>query len=157
MKLDKWFYLRIFIIILALIQCPLLMGLEGIKESLSSYWNTQFQPLFLLINFTTCYFLISIPKWRFQSICLLLLTIFPVFNFPTVHNLMALSFFLSSFYPLSTDSRFSFYSIPYLFAIPLALHSLLYGEILAITILCCYHANVLCYKQYLLNKHDILN
>ena len=107
--------------------------------------------------FTTCYFLISIPKWRFQSICLLLLTIFPVFNFPTFHNLMALSFFLSSFYPLSTDNRFSFYSIPYLFAIPLALHSLLYGEILAITILCCYHANILCYKQYLLNKHDILN
>ena len=156
MKSERWFYLRIFVIILALIQTPILIGLEGELESLSTYWNTQYQPIFLLINMTTCYFLISIPKWGFQALCLLLLTVFPITHFIMFHNLMALLFFISSFYPLFVDSRFNYYSLPYLFAIPLASYSLLYGEMLAITILCCYHANVLCYRQYLLNKHDII-
>lgn len=144
------FYIKLSVIILSIIQPFILLSICGELWSLSSYWRTPLQPMFIIINAATSYFFFSTDKWLVPSILLLLLTAFSLDLYPTTHNIIAGLFFLSCSYPLMTLKRFQFFGILYYMSIFVLLYSgMLWFEIYCVLILGSYHLTILLYKHYL--------
>lgn len=144
------FYIKLFVITLSIIQPFLLLSICGELWSLSSYWRTPLQPMFIIINAATSYFFFSTDKWLVPSIFLLLLTAFSLDLYPTTHNVFAGLFFLSCSYPLFTLKRFQFFGVLYYMSIFVLLYSgMLWFEIYCVLILGSYHLTILIYKKNL--------
>jgi hypothetical protein len=143
-------FIKLIVIILSIIQPFILMSICGELWSLSSYWRTPLQPMFIIINAATSYFFFSTDKWLVPSIFLLLLTAFSLDLYPTTHNVFAGLFFLSCNYPLLTLKRFQFFGVLYIMSIFVLLSSgMLWFEIYCVLILGSYHLTILLYKHYL--------
>jgi len=150
--------LKIFVIIITILQPFLLILTQGLKESISSYWETPLQPLFIFINATTSYYLFSTPKWRTPSVFLLLLTAFSVTQFKLIHNVFAGCFFLSCLISLLLVKRFIYYGLLLIISIPLLfVFDFLWFEIYATIIIVSYHLHTIIYKQYLDYKREKSN
>ena len=141
--IDKDFILRILVIVSALISPFVYINIVGKLPSISSYWETQMQPLFIIVNASTSYFLFSIKKWRISAMLLLFLTAFSVESFATLHNIFAISFFLFNLYPIYLNKKIHWALMPYILSIVLLIDSILYAEIFAITSLCLAHLYLL--------------
>lgn len=144
------FYIKLFVIILSIIQPFIFLSICGELWSISSYWRTPLQPMFIIINAATSYFFFSTDKWLIPSILLLLLTAFSLDLYPTIHNVIASLFFLSCTYPLLTLKRFRFFGILYLLSLfVFLLLGMLWFEIYCVLILGSYHLTILIYKNKL--------
>ena len=122
-------------------------------NSLSQCWSTDLQPLFIISNIVTSYLFFTLPNWRMSSIFLILLTAFPHTTFLGTHNLFAICFFISSIYTLWSVKRLPLYYWLFLFSLFFMLFSLMWGEALAILVLCAYHLHLLTYKERLYNRN----
>lgn len=148
--------LKIFVIFITILQPFFLILTQGVKESISSYWESPLQPLFIFVNATTSYYLLSTPKWRTASLFLLLLTAFSVSQFKIIHNIFAGCFFLSCLISLLSVKRFFYYGILYILSIPLLfLFNFIWFEIYAMIIIVSYHLHTIIYKQYLDYKRNL--
>ena len=148
LKYDFW--IRLFVVLLSFLQPFILIWSCGELDSISSYWETPLQPLFIFTNAVTSYFFFTMNRWRYSSLGLLLLTAFSVTLYPTIHNIVAISFFLSCLYPLYKTKRFKYYIGLYsLSFIVLLFFGILWAEIFGIIILTAYHTHMLLYKRIL--------
>lgn len=156
MKYTEYIF-KILIILISLLYPFVLLSVEGELMSLSQYWNTSLQPLFIVANVMTAYFFFGIDNWRFSSFLLVLVTAFSVKLYPMIHNVVAILFFLSCLYPLFKSKRFRFYSYLYLISPIVGLiWGLLYLEIYSIIILCSYHLHSIIYIMNLIHqKHKL--
>ena len=141
--------IRIIILIICFLS-PFLMLTYGKKVSISSYWETPLQPLFLMTNALTTYMFFNIPKWRISAILLFLLTIFSVEYHLSLHNIFAIGFFVSNLYPLLSIKRYRILTIPYFLSL-IWLPDIFWVEVHAIIVLCFYHT-ILMWKFYNLKK-----
>lgn len=134
------YILKIVVILISALYPFVLLSVEGELISLSQYWNTSLQPLFIVANVMTAYFFFGLDDWRIPSFLLVLVTAFSVKLYPITHNVVAVMFFLSCLYPLFKSKRFKFYAYMYLLSPFVGLMGgLLYLEIYSIIILCSYH------------------
>lgn len=156
MKYTEYIF-KILVILVSLLYPFVLLSVEGELMSLSQYWNTSLQPLFIVANVMTAYFFFGIDNWRFSSFLLVLVTAFSVKLYPMIHNVVAIVFFLSCLYPLFKSKRFRFYSYLYLISPIVGLiWGLLYLEIYSIIILCSYHLHSIIYMMNLIHqKHKL--
>jgi hypothetical protein len=117
----------------------------GYKPSLSTYWETPMQPLFIIINASTSYHMFAISNWRWRpsAVMLLTLTAFSVTDYGTTHNVLAVLFFVVSLLPLYLSKRYKYCFWLYLGTLPVMIYDMLLGEILAIFILCLFHGLIL--------------
>lgn len=136
-------YLKFLVILLAVISPWVMILVEGPIVSLSTYWLTSMQPLFIFTNAVTSYFLFSTKRWQIPSGLLLLLTAFSVQAHPSVHNVVAISFFISCMIPILYSKRLKYYVLLYLCSLFFLFESILYAEICSITVLCAYHTHTL--------------
>ena len=136
------FILKIGIIFLSFITPFVMLFSYGKLDSISSYWNTPLQPLFILTNALTTYVFMDLPKWRLSGIFLFLLTIFSLEYYSNLHDIFAIIFFIVNLYPLYSLQRYRIVIVPYLLSC-IWLPNLLWFEIQAIIILCLYHLNLL--------------
>ena len=143
--------LKILALILAVTQPFILMYFFGEQRSISQYWITSGQPLFIITNAMTSYFLFSTNHWSFPATSLLLLTAFSVQLAPMAHNIFAGAFFVSCLFPIANSKRFKWYLIPYAVGGIIAIFHLLAGETIAVLSICAYHAHVM-YYMYQLKK-----
>lgn len=125
----------------------------GEMQSISAYWNTMAQPLFIFTNAVTSYFLFTTHHWKIPAILLLLVTAFSVAMYPVAHNIFAVLFFITCFWSMWQLHRFRWYLILYILSGALTISHLLYGEVFAITIICIYHAHVMLYVNFLKKNH----
>lgn len=142
--------LRVIVILSALISPFVYISTIGKLPSISSYWETQIQPLFIIVNAATSYFLFSINRWKISSMLLLFLTAFSIENFIILHTIFAISFFLFNVYPIYLNKKIRWVLIPYILSIFFLIDSILYAEISAIFSLCLGHL-------YLLIRYYIAN
>lgn len=149
------FLVRICSIGLVAITPFILVLCHGPLFSLSQYWNTPFQPLFILSNAITSYFFFSTLNWRVPSFFLMLLTAFSLEWHSSIHDILATIFFITCAYALYQAARFRYYFYMFLIAMCIIPFSLLIGEITGILLLCGYHAQILLYKRRLDNRHEI--
>ncbi len=130
---------RILTIILAITYPFFCVLIAGYKPSLSQYWNTTLQPIFILSNILTVYYFIQIKNWRIPAIFLFLLTIFSISFYGNLHNIFAICFFISAFIPLCKTKRFTYTFYIYLLGGCLIPFNLLVGEIIIISTIGLYH------------------
>ena len=136
--------IRLFVIFLAMIQPIVILLVCGEIISFSASWQTELQPLYIITNAATSYFLYSVSKWRPPAILLLLLTAFSVDFTPVFHNIIATFFFLSCISPLYSIKRFRHYMWLFLATTPLLpLYGLFWFEFASVWVLCFYHLNLM--------------
>lgn len=138
-------FLKIFSITISIFTPFILIVSFGELNTVSQYWTTPGQPLFIIMNAMTSYFLFSTRRWTIPAAFLLLLTAFSVESFPLAHNIFAGGFFITTTYPIFKSKRFRWYLIPYILAGTYVLFNSLYGEISAILVICAYHAHAMYY------------
>lgn len=132
-----------FVIILAALTPLILFWTQGYLPSISSYWETPMQPLFIITNASTSYHLYGIKNWRLSAFLLLFLTAFSVTDFALIHNIVAVFFFITCLYPLYLSRHYRFVFWIYLASLPLMIPSLFIGESIAVVALCLYHGLVI--------------
>ena len=137
------YYWRMATILCSSIYPVLCLLLCGYRDSLSQYWNTEIQPLFLLCNVATSYYFLQVKEWKLSGLLLLLLTVFSVDMYGNVHNVFAVLFFLSVMHPFIKTKRYRYLSYSYILGGIICLHSLLIGEIICIFIISTYHYLIL--------------
>ncbi len=145
------YVVRTTVLCLALMTPFICLICYGYMISLSQYWNTPLQPLFILSNVATAHYFFSMPRWRASAILLILLTAFSVTMFGALHNIFAIMFFIVTVIPLAMHNHYRFCLWLYLTALLILPFSMTIAEIIAITVLCLFHALVL-RKVYTLNK-----
>lgn len=144
------FYLKMVVILISISQPFILIGTQGWMWSISSYWTTPMQPLFIFVNAGTSYYFFRNEKWQIPGIFLLLLTAFSVEQYKLIHNIFAAGFFLSCLYPMLHLKRFRILGFLYLLSIPLfPFIGMLFFEIYCVLIIGVYHLSILIYKEYL--------
>ena len=136
--------IKILLILISAIYPFILLSVEGELKSLSQYWNTPLQPLFIVANVMTAYIFLSIENWKIPSFLLVLVTAFSTILYPNTHNVLAVLFFISCLYPLFKSKRLKFYGYLSLISPIIGLlFGLLYLEIYNILILCSSHLHML--------------
>lgn len=137
--------IKIFVVFLAAISPIIMVLVSGYKPSLSTFWETPMQPLFIITNASTSYHMFAIRNWRWRpsAVMLLTLTAFSVTDYGTIHNVLAVLFFVVSLLPLYLSNRYKFCFWLYLATLPVMIYDMLLGEILAILILCLFHGLIL--------------
>lgn len=153
----KWseFLVKFLVILISAIYPFILISIEGELVSISQYWNTSLQPLFIVANVMTAYFFFSIENWKIPSFFLVMLTAFSVKLYPISHDIIATLFFVSCLIPLFRSKRFRFYAYLYFISIPIGLlYGLLWLEIWGILVLCSYHLHSLIHTANIFYKKD---
>lgn len=152
----KEFHVKIFAIFLSFIT-PFIMILSGdMLGSISQYWSTKYQPLFIISNIICSYFFFSLKTWKLPSLFLVLVVGFNHYQFNTMHNIFAICFYFSCLHSLYKNKRFVLYRILFLLSILIYPYSIILGEIVSVVILCLHHLRVLLYKEKLTNlRRDI--
>ena len=144
--------IRLFVILLAILQPIIILLFLGDVPSISSVWLSHLQPLFIITNATTSYFLFSVKNWRVPSLFLLLLTAFSVDFSLLFHNIFAVLFFIVCLYSLYGIRRLRWYLIPYILSgVVLLLFGIFWAEVWAIVVICLYHLHSM-YISYCIHK-----
>ena len=151
------YILKTVVILISLLYPFVLLSVEGELNSISQYWDTSLQPVFILGNVMTAYFFFSMDDWKIPSFFLVLVTAFSVKLYPTIHNIVAVLFFISCLIPLFRSKRFKFYGYLYLLSPFIGLiGGLLYLEIYSIIVLCSYHLHSIIHVMSVLHqKHKL--
>jgi hypothetical protein len=151
MNLDNM-VVRLLVIILAIAQPLIIFFTLGDVSSISSVWLSYLQPLFIITNAVTSYFLFSTKNWFLPSLFLLLLTAFSVDFSLVLHNIFAVLFFIVSLYSLYGIRRLRWYIIPYILSgVILLSFGVFWAEVWAILVICLYHLHSM-YISYYINK-----
>ena len=145
------FNFKIMVIIISMITPFLMLLYDNTIPSLSSYWRTPLQPLFIITNILTCLMFITIPKWKLSGVLLLTLTCFSIEYYSSFHNIIATLFFISNLYPLYSIKKYRLLALVYLTGV-LWYPSLILFEIHGVVILCVYHLMVLISYNNIQNK-----
>ena len=153
-KLTKKDYqMRLGVLVLASLS-PIICLLYEYRPSLSSYWNTGMQPLFIIANVLTSYYLYQIKNWRPSSLMLLLLTAFSINLYPILHNGLAILFFIVTLYPLGMTNHYKWIFWMYVGSLGILPFSMLGAEIIAIWALCLHHFFMFRQLYKLSNRDD---
>lgn len=154
-QIKKDFILRLLVIITAVLSPFIYILVIGELPSISSYWASKMQPMFIIVNASTSYFLFSIKKWKISAILLLLLTAFSFDVHLVLHNIFAISFFIFNFYPIYLDKKINWTIVPYTASSLFLFHSVLYAEIFAIIVICGIHLYNLVRYYRIKNQRNI--
>ena len=147
------FIFKLMVIIISMISPLIMITYNSEIPSLSFYWKTPLQPLFLISNLLTSLILITIPKWKLSGLFLLILTCFSVEYYGSFHDFIATLFFISNLYSLNSIKKYRSFVFIYLTSV-IWYPSLLWFEIHAIMVLCVYHLLVLITYNKIQNKRN---
>ena len=145
--------MRLGVLLLALVSPLLCLLLGGYEPSLSAYWSTAMQPIFIVANACTSIYLWQVKIWRPSALTLLLVTAFSIDLYPQLHNILAVVFFIITLYPLWVTHHYKWVVWIYILSLVMLPFSMLGSEMVAIWALCLYHGLVL-NKLYKISKRD---
>lgn len=146
----KEFHVKLFTVFISVITPFVMISSGEILGSISQYWGTVYQPLFIISNIMCSYFFFSLKEWKIPSLCLILLTGFNHYQFNTFHNIFAVCFYLACLHSLFKNKRFIIYRFLFISSILFYPYSIILGEIISIIILCSYHFRVILFKEKLM-------
>ena len=141
------FLLRACLILLGVIYPCIMCRWIGPLPSISEYFMTAAQPMFLFINAGTSFYFVTTKNWRIPGVLLLALSCFSLEYYPTFHTIIAALFFLWSVAATIAGKRYRFLAIGMVLSGFGLFHSIFLAEVLAIFFICLYHALIL-YDMY---------
>jgi hypothetical protein len=136
---NREFIVRLTVILLAVITPIVLLLTEGYKPSISTYWLTDMQPLFIIANASTSFYLINFKSWKIQGYLLMGVTAFSIQYYPITHNVLAILFFASSLLTICRSNHFKFTKWIFISSLILLPFSLFWFEVVAIIAICTFH------------------
>ncbi len=146
---------RIMICILSMLMPMILWMSTGIKlESLSEYFYTPMGPFFVAILTLTCYLLFTMPKWIPSAVLLSCVIMFPNREFPVIHNVTAVLFFITSAIAILFENRYIFVGWLMLIFSPIAIFDLFFTEVVMIACVSSYHLKKLLIIKRLLKTNQ---
>ena len=145
------FILRACVIVLGLIYPCIMCRWIGPLPSISEYFATPAQPLFLLINAATSFYFVTTKNWKIPGILLLALSCVSLEFYPTAHTILAALFFIFCVISTLVGNRYRGLAIGMLLSALGLFHNIFLAEVLAIGFICTYHALIL-YDIYELYK-----
>ena len=137
------FVLRGGLVLLGLIYPYIIYHWIGPLPSISEYFMTAAQPIFLLVNAGTSFYFITTKNWRTPGVLLLGLSCFSLEYYESLHTWIAASFFISCLVSILIGKRYRLISIPVLLSALGLFHSIFLAEVLAIFMICTYHFLIL--------------
>jgi len=140
---KKEFYVRASSIILIAFAPWLCLFLCGYQKSYSSYWLTACQPIFILANILTAFYLNQQKDWKMSSVLLVGVIMFNTTDYRFIHDILALMFFVHCLLIMIRRVRSVPILLLFLSSIAFLPWSILAAEIIAITALCLYHLLIL--------------
>ena len=122
-------------------------------DSFSAYFYTGIGPLFVSILSLVCYLMFNMPKWIPAAILLFGVIMFPCDDFPTIHNICAVLFFIASAAAIVFEKRESWMGYAMILFAPIALYDLFVCEVILVSIVSTYNLRkLLTLKRILSNK-----
>jgi len=109
------------------------------NETLSRLVQSGAEPLFIIATIATTLSLWQYRNWRFTAVSLSLLTAFTVARFPDIHAAFAILFFASSAFVIARDKRLNKLSFLFIGATAIIPLSLMWFEVVSISITIAYH------------------
>jgi len=155
-SLDK-FYLKLWLSLMGIIY-PLIMWFwVGPLESISAYFLTPAQFLFLLFNAGTSFYFVSTKNWLVPGVLLLLLSCFSIQFFQNIHNVFAISFFIASLVSIFRSKRYKWLGFGVISGLFGLFNSIFLAEYIAIVFISIFHILIL-KDFYIIKKkrHKIL-
>jgi hypothetical protein len=152
---SKGYIWQIVVIIFSMIYPFLCILLAGLNHSLSSYWSTSAEPIFIFSNIMVAYFFYQTQHWKIPAIFLILLTSFNNILYPDIHYVFAILFFIASFIALFNSKRYVWIKILYVIGSVFMIKSLLLGEIICIMAIGLYHTLILNKLHNLINMKNL--
>jgi hypothetical protein len=134
------FYSKLLLIISIALSPIICYLLVGYRSSYSMYFLTEAQPLFIIGNVMTAFYLHKIKDWELPAFTIILVLTFSVDKYPMMHNILAVFFFVQAMFIIYKKGRNVTILIPYVLSLSLAAISLFYAEVAAIIVLCTHHA-----------------
>lgn len=150
-------WLRFALCIYALLYAICLPLMLGIEDSYSDYHelNPIIFPL-ATIGVSLGLWLHRSIEWKIPAALLIIIASFNVADWPTIHNIAAILFFIASTWIMVTDKRFRIFGILSLVTYPLLFtkveESLFLFEVMQIPILALYHVTRVLYLLKLKKK-----
>lgn len=130
---------------------PLIMWFWiGPQPSISAYFLTPAQVLFLLINAGTSFYFASTKNWLIPGVLLLLLSCFSIQYFQIAHNIFAISFFIMSLISIFRSKRHKWSGFGVILALFGLFHSIFLAEYIAVVFISIFH--MLTLKDFYLIK-----
>lgn len=150
-------WLRFALCIYAILYTVCLPLILGIEDSYSDYH--QLKPILfplLTIGVSLGLWLHRSIEWKIPAFLLIIIASFSVANYPTIHNISAILFFMSSTWIMLFDKRFKIFGIISAILYPTifidAEQNLFLFEVLQIPILSLYHFSRVVYLMRLKKK-----
>ncbi len=133
------FYWRLLTIVSCCLYPLLCLAINGYEVSLSKYFDTSTQPIYLLCNIATVYYFLQLKEWSIPGVLLLFVTVFSVSEYPITHNAFAVLFFVTMLIALLQSKRFKYIRYIFILGLLSCLYSLLIGEIICIFAVSFHH------------------
>ena len=147
---------RIMICIISILMPVILLVTTGTKlPSLSEYFYTPMGPFFIAVLTLTCYLMFTIPKWIPSAILLGLVIMLPNHEFETLHNIIAITFFITTALAILTEKRFRIIGWIMVLLSPIALIDLFLVEMIMISCISAYHLKVLFAIKNMIKKNSV--
>jgi len=123
---------------------PLLMWWWiGPQTSISAYFLTQAQFLFLLFNAGTSFYFANTKNWLLSGVFLLLLSCFSIQYYQTIHNIFAISFFITSVISILRSKRYKWVVFGVISGLFGLFHSIFLAEYIAVVFISLFHILIL--------------
>jgi len=130
---------------------PLLMWFWiGPQESISAYFLTEAQFLFLLFNAGTSFYFANTKNWLIPGVFLLLLSCFSIQYYQIIHNIFAILFFVTSVISILRSKRYKWVVFGVISGLFGLFHSIFLAEYIAVVFISLFHVLILrdLYKIY---------
>lgn len=115
----------------------------GPQSSISMYFSTPAQFLFLLFNAGTSFYFVNTKNWVISGVLLLLLSCFSVQYFTWIHNIFAILFFVSSLVSILRSKRYKILSFGLILSALGLFHSIFLAEYFAVVFISLFHILIL--------------
>ncbi len=115
----------------------------GPQSSISMYFLTQAQFLFLLFNAGTSFYFTNTKNWVIPGVLLLLLSCFSVQYFTWIHNIFAILFFVFSLISIFRSKRYKIMGLGVILSLFGLFHSVFLTEYIAVVFISIFHILIL--------------
>lgn len=146
---------RIAVCIIAILMPFILVISTGEKlGSYSQYFYTPAGPFFIGVLSLTCFMMFGNVNWIPSATALSLVALFPANDYPTVHNISAVIFFIISAIAMLFDNEDKWMGVFMIITGPLVLFDLFVAEFILISTIATFHMRRLLRLKKLLIELD---
>jgi len=146
-------YVRMIVCMIGLLLPLLVIAISGeYRPSVSNYFYTSAGPFLIFSLGLISYTMMQEKTWVPSGVLLAMVAIFPNVDYPYIHNISAIVFFIISTAAITFDKRYRWMGFVMMASSFLTIHSLMLAESVLIPMISAYHLHRLSVIQKILKR-----